>query len=330
MAIRSFVLTAVLASIVGAAPIAAVPPGPVLGAMPADRLYVPVATLPDVIGGRTIGSLYFDRTGNRLYAGSDRGLFWADLSADKPTFVGPVFKQFIMKIEVAPDLGRVFFFTLDAVGYADVRDLSSPHMIAKMQASDLVYEPSRKELYVTSRESNVRVFDAGTGKSSGVVDVPGWNGFELEAIPGKVFLGVGKKDGLYVIDAATHQLAPFPIQAKLTTPMRLEADPSGKYLYAAWYQQIIAIDPATGNIAGRVTTQNTPAIAFDPGADLLIAVSANEPPPIRMMTYRVDSQGLRAVAQLTNPAKGQVSLEPTIRGFIQRGVHELIVWELKR
>ena len=330
MTVRVFVLTAVLASIVTTAPIAAVPSGSVPSATTVDRVYEPVATLPDVIGGRTIGSLYFDRTGNRLYASSDRGLFWADLSADEPMFVGPVFKQFILKIEVAPDLGRVFFFTLDGVGYADVGDLSSPHMIAKMQASDLVYEPSRQEIYVTSRESNVRVFDARTGEGRGVVDLPGWFGYELEAMPGKVFLGVGKKEGLYVIDAATHRLAPFPIQANVTMPMHLESDPSGKYLYAASYQQIVAIDPATGTIAGRVTTRNTSAIAFDPGADLLIAVSANEPPPIRMMTYRVDGNGLSVVAPLTNPAKGQVGIEPTSRGFIQKGVHEFIVWRMKR
>jgi len=327
---RSFAFSlfrAGLVFLVCTAPLVAERPPAAVASSPSP-LYAPTAVLPRVINGRPVGSLIFDRTGHRLYAGTDRGLFWADLTQDKPIFVGPVFKGFVRKVEVAPDLGRVFFATFDLVGYVDVRDLSTPHTIAEMHPEDVVYEPSRHEIYVTSRDPNVRVFDARTGESSGTIDLPGWNGSELEAIPGAVFLGVSSKDGLYKIDAATHTLMPFATDAKLATPFRLEADPAGKYLFASYYQHIVAIEPATGRILGRATTQNAPSIAYDAGSDVLIATWDNEPPPIKVVVFRMDASGLSPLTQLQNPAKGRVGVEPTNRGFLQFAAREIIVWAM--
>ena len=58
----------------------------------------------------------FDPGVRRLYAGSDRGLFWADLGEAEPRMKGPLFKRDILKIEMAPDLGRVFYLDADEIG----------------------------------------------------------------------------------------------------------------------------------------------------------------------------------------------------------------------
>jgi hypothetical protein len=284
------------------------------------------ATLPSTVGGRVLGSFQFDASANRLYAASDRGLFWVDLTETRPIFKGPMFKENIRRIEFAPELGRIFFFTFEGVGYVDTASLSEPHMFVRMQAEDLTYEPSRRELYVTARERRVRVFDAKTGEAGAVIDVPGWYATQLEAMPGKVFLTVAGEQPLYAIDAATHKVSAFPIGGKFTTPAHMEADPAGRYLFLSYYQNIMALDAKTGRVIGRVNAPFTPSIAFDPGSNLLIATWENDPPPTRISTYRVEDSGLSLVSELRNPGVGMSGIEPTSKGFIQRGRLSLLVW----
>ena len=73
---------------------------------------------------------------------------------------------------------------------------------------DIVYEPTRKELYVATRDPRLLVFDGVSGRAGDDVPLPGWFGTQLEAIPGRVFVLLEDKQGLYVIDAATHHVAP--------------------------------------------------------------------------------------------------------------------------
>ena len=290
-------------------------------------VYSMVATLPSTVEGQDLRAFAFDPVSNRLYAGSDRGLFWSDLSEKKPTMKGPLFKKDILRIEVAPDLGRLFFFTYDEFGYVNLRGTSDPVRLGPRDwATDLVYEPTQHEIYVGTRSPKVRVFDARSGERRADIDVPGFWGHDLEAIPGRVFLGVEGKSGLYVINAATHALAPWPVKGRIVTPVVIEADPSGKNLFVAYSQDIVAIDTATATVVGRVITSTPAAIAFDPGSHLLLATWDNVPPPNRVVAYRVDETGLSEVARFGNPARGLVGLEPTSRGFIQAGVHSLLVW----
>jgi len=312
------------------AALAAAPGGSSLHARPADPAsYSQVATLPFVIDGQSLRTFVFDRTARRLYAGSDRGLFWSDLDEAEPRMKGPVIKRDIYKIEIAPDLGRVFYLDTDEIGYVDINALETPvHLAARDMASDLVYEPTRHELYVSSaRESSLRVFDAGSGEAAPSIKLPGWSGFELEAIPGRVFLSVGGKPGLYAIDAATHAVAAWPVSGRISTPAYIEADPSGKYLFLAYYRQVVAIDVATARVAGRVVMGGTPAIAFDPGTNLLLATWADELPPIHVAAYDVTADGLTVAARLKNPPLGLVGVEPTENGFIQRGRFVLLLWK---
>jgi hypothetical protein len=301
-------------------------------ARPADPApYAVIATLPDVIGGQALHTLVFDPVGKRLYAGSQIGLYWCDLSEATPRMKGPLFRKNIRTIEVAPDLGRVFYATPDEIGYADVGRDGAPVHLANIWARALAYEPTRHELYVASRAPVVQVFDARSGEHGVDVSLPGWYGAQLEPIPGRVFLSVGGKDGLYAIDAATHQVAPWPVVGRVVTPATIEADPGGRYLFLAYYREIVAIDVATATVTGRVVMASTPAIAFDPGTGLLLATWHDDsPPPIKVVAFRVDATGLIAVAQLPNPPIGGVGVEPTSHGFIQAGYHGLLVWSSER
>ena len=224
----------------------------------------------------------------------------------------------------------MFFTTVDhGMGYVSVDALETPKIIANVRSSDMAYEPTRREVYVTSRMPQVNIFDGATGELSGVVDLPGWLGGGLEAVPGRVFLMQAKTPGLFMIDAKTHALAPFATSEKVVTPVQLEADPSGRFIFAAYYQNIVAINAMTGKVVGRATVPSTPAIAFDPGANLLIATWADTPTPIRVAAFRVDANGLSKVSQFRNPAAGEIGVEPTSHGFIQNGVNRFYIWSAK-
>ncbi len=289
--------------------------------------YTSVGTIPFVVDGQVLRTFVFDPGANRLYAGSDRGLFWTDLGDPSPRLKGPMFKRDIRKIQFAPDLGRLFYTTDDEVGYADVRTGGEPTaLVVDFHATDLTYEPTRHELYVSSRDPRLLIFDAKSPERGTPLELPGWYGLELEAIPGRVFLSVGGKDGLYTIDAATHRVSEWPVTGRISTPAYLEADPSGQYLFLAYYREIVAIDIAKAAVVGRVVTATVPAIAFDPGTRLLVATWNDDPPPTRVIVYRVDDHGLSTVAQLKNPDVGEVGVEPMNGGFVQAGHHALILW----
>jgi hypothetical protein len=296
----------------------------------APAAYTLVSSIDSSVGGRGLASLAFDPKANRLYAGSRLGLYWVNVADDKPIWKGPVFRAEIGHIEFAPELGRVFFTSMDGVGYVNVDSLGEPKMISRILASDLAYEPTRREVYVTSRASRVNVFDGATGEQGAVVDLPGWLGVGLEAVPGRVFLMQAKTQGIFAIDAKTHALAPFTTSEKITTPVYLEADPSGRFLFAAYYQNIVAIDAATGKVLGRKTVPDTAAIAFDPGSGLLVATWADEPTPVRVAAFRVDANGLTQVDQFKNPRAGGIGVEPTSHGFVQVGINRFYIWSTSR
>lgn len=113
------------------------------------------------------------------------------------------------------------------------------------------------------------------------------------------------------------------------TPVHIEADPSGRYIFAAYYQNIVAIDATNGKVIGRATTQFTPSVAFDPGTNLLVATWHEELHEVQVAAFRVDSSGLTEVAQFRNPSAGLVGVEPTSRGFVQLGTNRLYIWSAR-
>jgi hypothetical protein len=113
------------------------------------------------------------------------------------------------------------------------------------------------------------------------------------------------------------------------TPAYLEADPAGGHVFAAYDRNLVAIDAATGTVAGRADFPSTPAIAFDPGSNTLIATWADEPTPVHVASFRVDGGALARVEEFDNPTAGRVGVEPTNNGFIQSGVNRLYLWTAK-
>lgn len=289
--------------------------------------YVQIATLPRVVDGRGLLSFAFDPTTSRLYAASDYAVFQADMKAALPT-LKPLVTRRISRIEIAPEVGRLYFLGIDEIGYIDLRSASPEpvQLLAHNAPTDLTYESSKQELYVSTFRGPVLVFDAKTGERGPAIEVPGWTARALEGTRGRVFLIMDRKHGLYSIDPATHTLAEWPVAGSISTPARLEADPAGRFLFMASEREIVAIDIARATVAGRFVTYMTPAIAFDPETNLLIATWDDDPPPTRVVAFRVDENGLGARAQLENPAIGRSGLQSMYGGFMQRGVRDWIVW----
>lgn len=304
---------------------------PLAGQVPSgsEPAYRHVASFPAVSGGRPFVSFAFDRRLRRLFGGSDKGLYWLDVDQPNPVWNGPVLKGIrIQQLQCAPDLRRLFLSTLDDVRYVDVDQPLKAQILVKMATATLAYEPQRHEVYVSRRGEPVRIFNAATGAPTGTIDPPETPAYLLDAIPGKVFVSMSTKHGLYAIDAATHTMALWPVEGKVDWPAPIEVDPTGRYIFAATYQGIAVIDVATAKVIGRIDGQATPSIAFDPDTRLLIATWPNDPPPIRVRAYRVDEKGLTQVAEMENPARGRFGVRHTGRGFIQNGGTEWLLWSL--
>ena len=254
------------------------------------------------------------------------------LSAERADFLAnldqPLVKRSVWKIEAAWDLGRVFFAAQDYIGYVDAKG-GEAKQIATGNAQDLVYEPTKHEIYASfARTAEVQVFDARTGTLAATISLPGWNASELESVPGKVFCLLGGKDGIYAIDANTHRIAAWPVDGRIVTPGYLEADPGGRTLFMARDQEIDAIDVASAKVTGRVTMLGTAAIGFDPGTGFLLATwdDPNSTDYLKVVALRPDANGLTEVERLRNPSIGGIGVEPTQNGFIQAGNHALLVW----
>ncbi len=294
--------------------------------------YEVAGRVPDRVDGQPFRTFSCDPGAGRVYLGSDRGVFWIDL-ADPTRIKGPAFRKDVYKIEFAENINRLFYYTDAEVGYVDAANLGSPVPLAVgLRALDLAYEPTRRELYVATRAPYLTVFDAASGERTRI-PLPGWFASSLEAAPGRVYVNVSPKTPIYLVEAATHRVAPWPVVGALSTPGYLEADPAGRYLFVAYDRYVSAIDASTATVIGRIVAPRPISIAFDPGSRLLLASwedSDLQPAEVvALRAYRVDAGGLTEVARLTNPANGFVGLEPAYRGFLQRGAASLIVWALR-
>ncbi|HQX80757.1 MAG TPA: hypothetical protein PKW63_03315 [Vicinamibacterales bacterium] len=292
--------------------------------------YSQVARVPAIVDGQGFSSFAFDPVDRRMYAGSREGVFWVDLRESDPRIKGPLLRKRIDTIEVAPDSGRLFYTTLDELGYVNLRTNEPARTLAGRQwrTARLAYEPTRKQMYVATRESGIVVYDTDNGERGPVIELPGWYATMLEAVPGKVFFSVADKSGLYVIDAATHTLAPWPVKGPLVTPAYLDADPSGQYLFATYDKHLVAIDIPTATVVARLTTATGARIAFDPERRLLVVSQIDQPgqPRIRLRAYSVSAAGFTEVAELRNPADGLGGLESFSGGFLQQGFRSLLFW----
>lgn len=298
-----------------------------LTAIQSKSAYSVVATVPFVVDGQQLRTFVFDPVGNRFFAGSDRGLFWIDLNEPKPRLKGPIVKHDIIKIEVAPDVGRLFYLTPEELWSLDIRKPAEPVLLGAGRAYDLAYEPTRKEMYVTPRQPVVWVFNAETGERAPDVKLPGWLGRGLEAVPGRVFLDVEGQPDLYVIDANTRAITPWKVKGPFVPPGYLDADPKGRYLFARYDRYVVAIDIEKAAVVEQLAMLSTPAIAYDPGAERLI-VTWNDPvaSDVTIGVYRVDDKGFHEEARLKNPRLGRSGVEPTSHGFVQQAQYAMYVW----
>jgi DNA-binding beta-propeller fold protein YncE len=285
-----------------------------------------VAHLPDVMDGQALRSPRYDWKSHRLFAGNRVGVYSADLSVPKPTMIGPLTHAFVQSVEVAPDLGRVFYSGPTEIGYVDEQG-GKGVTLAPHYAGSLAYEPTAHELYASFELlPEIAIFNARTGRLATRLKLPGWSAFQLVAVPGKVFMLLKDKDGMYTIDATTHTIAPWPVKG-ITTPGRLEADPNGKYLFFTRENEVDAIDIARQTVIGKISVSGEPSVSFDTDSGLLVVGWLHSSPQKFdvLQVVRPTGDGLIPVTSLSNEAGG-TELVRSHYGFIQHGFHEFLLW----
>jgi hypothetical protein len=295
--------------------------------------YAQVGRLPSVVDSESLVNFVFDPVGRRLYAQSLGGVYWVDVRAREPHLNGPILPSRSGAIEIAPDLGRLYFsIDEEKFGYLNLLTSAPPKTLVgrEWRGGRLVYEPTRKEIYTPTRfrGETMAIYDADTGERAAEVRLPGYRVTALEAVPGKVFFSVENKSGLYVIDAATHSVAPWPINGQLVTPAQLEADPAGQYLIGQYERHVVAIDIPSATVVARLTTAGPASFAFDPASRMLVVAAREHPdhPRVRLRTYSLTANGFTQVAELKNPSEDQAGLYSMHGGFLQRGHRSLFLW----
>jgi hypothetical protein len=295
--------------------------------------YTLVSQFPSIVDDEGLANFAFDPVARRLYAQSREGVYWVDTRDAKPTLQGPILPKQTISIEVVPDIGRLYFSSLIGYGYLNLRSNDPPKTVVgqEWRGGRIVYEPTRKEMYTVAhqrRGAPISVHAAETGEHLQDIQIPGWSVSSLEAVPGKVFFSVQDKPGLYVIDATTHVVTPWPVTGKLVTPASLEGDPSGQYLFAHYGYDVVAIDIRTSTVVGRLKSAGDTTFAFDPESRLIIVAARDFPdhPRMRLRAYSVGANGFTPVAELKNLSEDETDVRSMAGGFLQRGRHAFYLW----
>jgi hypothetical protein len=310
--------------LVSAAALAAAPQGQ-------TPLYSQTGRVPSIVDGDGLYSFAHDPVDKRLYAVNERGLYWVDLAEAVPRIKGPMVTKRFTSIELAPESRRLFYTTMDEVGMLRLGTGEPPVRLSGRvwTTGRWAYEPTRRQMYLPTRDSRMLVFDADSGERAGDVEVPGDYPIMVEALPGRVLFSLSNKSGLYAIDAQTKAVTPWKVTGKFVTPAYLDADPSGRFLFATYDRYVVAIDVASATVVGKLITAQGASIAFDPDRGLMIAAQYVTPghPRIRLVAYRVDASGFTEVGEMKNPADGLMGLE-SFRGggFLQSGHRSLLLW----
>ena len=302
----------------------------------ADELpYSQVSRVPRVVDSGTLVDFAFDPVGRRIYAHSLEGVYWVDVREREPRVNGPILPKRSGAIEIAPDLGRLYFSKdREHLGYLDLRTHEKRILIGEeWRGGRLVYEPTRKELYspTSVRSEILAVYDSETGKRTAEIKLPGFGVSALESVAGKVFFTLTNKAELYAIDAASHTVVPWRVNGqKIISPGRIEADLINQYLLIQHNRGVVAVDARTATVVGHITLPRGEGgtFAFDPEKRILVVPISEAPdhPRIHLRAYALDSKGFTPAGELPNTANEGGPVLSMHGGFIQQGHDSLLLW----
>jgi hypothetical protein len=298
-----------------------------------DPPYIQAGRVAKAVGTGVMNEFVFDPVGRRLYGRNGEGVYWVDPRAAGSRFNGPILLRRTGAIEIAPDLGRLYFSKdRDHFGYVNLRTNAPPTTLVgkEWRGGWMVYEPVRKEIYTPTRAlgDTMAVYEADTGTLTREITLPGSRVTRLEAVPGKVFFTVEGKFGLHVIDATTHAVRPWPVNGTMVEPGRLEVDPSGRHMITQYERHVVAIDIPSARVIGQLLIPGLDDFAFDPERRLVVLAVHDPPdhPKVRLRTYALNANGFSEVAELKNPEEASAGLTSMNGGFMQAGRHSLFIW----
>ena len=241
--------------------------------------------------------------------------------------IGPLTHAFVQSVEVAPDLGRVFYSGPTEIGYVDEQGgkgvTLEPHY-----AGSLAYEPTEHELYASFELlPEIAIFNARTGRLATRLKLPGWSAFQLVAVPGKVFMLLKDKDGMCTIKR--HNPPSSRLGPSKASPRRADLKPTRttNALFFTRENEVDAIDIARQTVIAKISVSGEPSVSFDTDSGLLVVGWLHSSPQKFdvLQVVRPTGDGLIPVTSLSNEAGG-TELVRSHYGFIQHGFHEFLLW----
>lgn len=245
----------------------------------ADAGYRNVKEIP-VGGPGKFDYLSVDADAHRLYV--THGTMIVVIDTEKDTVVGQITDTpGVHGFALAPELRRGFSSN-GRENKVSIVDLDSLKTVAKVDTAknpdDIVYEPSRQEVYVFNGSRSVTVIDAKGGKVVTTIAYPGKPEFSVaDSQAGRIYGNVEDKNEIAVIDCKTHGIvAEWPV-APVEGGTGMAIDVEHHRLFVVGDNKIMAmIDSANGKVIASVPIgAGTDAAEFDPESQLAFAANGD-------------------------------------------------------
>ncbi|MGE3345678.1 MAG: hypothetical protein AB7L71_19825 [Vicinamibacterales bacterium] len=297
--------------------------------------YAVVGRVPAHVANGPLNRFHFDPVARRVYAPNGNGVYWVDMQSAEPMLNGPLLFKRPGLIAIAPDVGRMYFASDDGFGFLNLRGAEPPTFLTRegWRGGSLVYERIRHEIYAPTRNlgDRIAVYNADTGAPVTELALPGGGVNLLQAAPGQVFFSLSGAFGLHVIDATTRTVSPWPVDGARVAPRRIEVEPSGRIMIAAYDRHLVAIDIPSARTIAQLPAVGLQSFAFDPARRAVVVAIQDPPdhPRVHLRVYALGTDAFTLMSTLKNPAEDTGWLVSTTDGFLQRTRDSLLVWKAR-
>ncbi len=216
----------------------------------------------------------FDAGTNRIYSSSRGGVYAVDSGQRK--VLGLVARVPAGAVALDPASSELYVLARneDQLRVLDVNTKRVLRSFAAPALYNVIFEPTRRELYYVRGNSNVvRVAERDHGETLATIPLDGYPSFVLaDPERGRVLVRLFDRDLIQVIDAKTRRVAvSWPLVANGFSSMAI--DPASGRVFVSAGKEVKMLDGLSGKELGHVSAGDQVAsIVYDPATKLVAAL----------------------------------------------------------